>query len=284
MRTTDYSRLVLDSLKKHDIIDNELYEKCIGYGKSYSHKPHLQSLPYDLNTNDLSKLEERVMATSREMLRTANQILNTTSELSDAISYVENNDEDCKSSMESAKNSLTRLKSELNEYDGDYEDTTKHLQELCEEYENIMPRIFSKYEKYLKKDNSERIKESIINDESNLRDLASKFSQISHYNAPFPASYLTDNSTIVKLSNNISNQTIGAISNHEHSLNQQEFIKQRIKDRDVLIRELNDYESHLDRISEKLEKLPNLTSDETDRVEYMNRLIQQSKEDYHIDG
>ena len=33
--------------------------------KSYSHKPHLAGLPYDLNTNDPEKLKERLKACKR---------------------------------------------------------------------------------------------------------------------------------------------------------------------------------------------------------------------------
>ena len=35
--------------------------------KSYSHKPHLAQLPYDLNTNDPKKLKERLRACNREL-------------------------------------------------------------------------------------------------------------------------------------------------------------------------------------------------------------------------
>ncbi len=250
--------------------------------KSYSHKPHLADLPYDLNTNDLSKLEERVMATSRAMLRNGNKILQCTSELVDAIDSMETNDNKCKKYMEYATDNLKSLKTELNDYDGEYTDTSEYLQELCAECENVMPRVFDKYEKYLKKDNDERIKESIINDESKLKDLANGFGRVSYYNASFPSSYLTDNSRINKLSNGLREQIIEAVMSHQSSLNQTGFIKQKTKEHDSMVRIMNDYENHMDRISEKLGKLSNLSSDEQKRVDYMNRLIQQSKEDYHV--
>ena len=51
MKTYDYSRDILDSLLKNEVIDETLYEKCS--------KPHINSLPYDLRTNDNGKLTER---------------------------------------------------------------------------------------------------------------------------------------------------------------------------------------------------------------------------------
>lgn len=260
----------------NDWTDEEFieYEKC--------QPNYITSLPYDLRTNDLSKLQERVMATSREMQRTGNNILQNTSELADAIDWAEENDNDCAENMKSASESLKILKDELNEYDGEYMDTHNYLQGLCEECEKIMPRVWDKYEKYLEKDSDERIKENPINDESKLRDLANGFNGISHYTSSFGGSYLIDDNRIIKLCNGISNQIIRAIDTHNNSLNQQEFIKQRRNTEHSMIKEMEDYVNQLDKIGEKVGGKSNLTSDEQTRLDSINRIIQHSKEEYVI--
>lgn len=48
----EYKEIILKGLLENEIIDVDLYEKCS--------KPHITSLPYDLRTNDLDKLNERL--------------------------------------------------------------------------------------------------------------------------------------------------------------------------------------------------------------------------------
>lgn len=58
------------------------------YKKSYSHKPHLGDLPYDLNTNDPDKLKERLKA-CKEGLKEAEKELKDLQEFKDNVESVE---------------------------------------------------------------------------------------------------------------------------------------------------------------------------------------------------
>ena len=73
MLNEDESKEYRQELKKQDKkaydeyveFEKEFHKQNEQKSKSYSHKPHLADLPYDHNTNDSDKLEERLDAINK---------------------------------------------------------------------------------------------------------------------------------------------------------------------------------------------------------------------------
>lgn len=71
----DYKYLILEALYNKDVISEELYLKCS--------KPHISGLPYDHNTNDVDKLEERLDEIAIHMVALEHDLAVVSGELED---------------------------------------------------------------------------------------------------------------------------------------------------------------------------------------------------------
>ena len=76
------------------------------YKKSYSHKPHLAGLPYDLNTNDPDKLKERLKA-CEDGLKEAEKELKDLQDFKDNVESVEQYNKEI---QEKSEASLDKIK------------------------------------------------------------------------------------------------------------------------------------------------------------------------------
>lgn len=105
--------------------------------KSYSHKPHLAKLPYDLNTNDVDKLKERLDACN-EGLKESQEKLEQLQNLKKDIENVEQYRDEIK---EESKKQLERIKQkwESVQYDDYYsEDIEEFVEEYMDDFINDM--------------------------------------------------------------------------------------------------------------------------------------------------
>lgn len=75
------------------------------YKKSYSHKPHLAGLPYDLNTNDPDKLKERLKA-CKDGLKEAEKELKDLQEFKGNVESVEQYNKEIQEKSEAKLNKI----------------------------------------------------------------------------------------------------------------------------------------------------------------------------------
>lgn len=274
MTEYDYSADIINALLNKGVITEELYEKCS--------KPHISSLPYDLRTTDLNKLEDIVRTTLGEIMKTSNNILRATEDISDEEYRRDNYDELCEADMGFARDNLKVLREEIDKYDGDHEDTIKFIQDVCGGYDNLMPKIFDMYEDYLKMDSSDRITQRIYSNESKLRSIANDLVSVGSVNSSFTYSHPIDNSSIIRSCDRLSQSTRDAISNHEMSIRSEQYINERNKERDSEYNKLNDYRNHLNSIDTKLDSMNNLSDEELNNRNMLKELIRQSNETFNI--
>lgn len=95
--------------------------------KSYSHKPHLAMLPYDLNTNDPKKLKERLRACNRE-LREAQSDLKYAKEnvdmMTDNIEEIEENEKLFQEDIQKMEEQNAQIKETMGKVYDHFEDVT----------------------------------------------------------------------------------------------------------------------------------------------------------------
>lgn len=114
--------------------------------KSYSHKPHLALLPYDLNTNDPKKLKERLKVCNRE-LRQAQSELKTMKESEKGFKEIVKELTDENKELTSKLDKAKKLKSEISDHlDEVKEMSKKDSQDIIDDYnsfinDNIMGNI-----------------------------------------------------------------------------------------------------------------------------------------------
>ena len=94
--------------------------------KSYSHKPHLADLPYDLNTNDPEKLKERLKACKRG-LREAKQ------DLKDMQENLEFNE----SLIKESENNIKSLEDENNKLEEENARVTETIGKVHDHFEDV---------------------------------------------------------------------------------------------------------------------------------------------------
>ncbi len=82
------------------------------YKKSYSHKPHLGSLPHDRRTNDPDKLQERIDVIDERLKKIDKEIKKTEKELDNLIKdkkgEIEQNIKDAEKQIRNAKSTIRR--------------------------------------------------------------------------------------------------------------------------------------------------------------------------------
>lgn len=97
------------------------------YYKSYSHKPHLGALPYDLHTNDPEKLKERLRACNRE-LKNAQSELKDAREMDkmmeDNIKEIEENEKVLKDEIKNMEEQNAQISETIHKVYDHFEDVT----------------------------------------------------------------------------------------------------------------------------------------------------------------
>ena len=111
--------------------------------KSYSHKPHLQMLPYDLNTNDPKKLKERLRACNRE-LRDAQSELKDNKEMG---AMIEDNIKEYEDTMSSLKETNKELISRNKEIFDQVKKVNNHFEDVTMMTEDDGWQIKKQYDK-----------------------------------------------------------------------------------------------------------------------------------------
>ena len=117
----------------------EYYKKQLEESKSYSHKPHLGSLPHDRRTNDPDKLKERLDAIDERLKETDKQIKEIEKEMESfdgkgtAQKDIQNNIDEVQAEIDSKKEEISNLTAE---YDVDMEDALGTWEEYASGVEN----------------------------------------------------------------------------------------------------------------------------------------------------
>lgn len=111
--------------------------------KSYSHKPHLQNLPYDLNTNDPKKLKERLKACNRE-LRDAQSELKNNKEMG---AMIEDNIKEYEDTINNLKETNKELIKENKEVFAKVEEINNHFEDVSILSEDDGWKIKKQYDK-----------------------------------------------------------------------------------------------------------------------------------------
>lgn len=112
--------------------------------KSYSHKPHLAELPYDLNTNNVDKLKERLRACNRE-LRDAQSDLKYAKEnvemMNDNINEIEENEKIFKADIKKMEEENAQIRETIGKVYDHFEDVTMMTEEdgwqIKKQYEKL---------------------------------------------------------------------------------------------------------------------------------------------------
>ena len=126
------------SIKDIALIKNhpqECYEHLLK--KSYSHKPHLGSLPYDLNTNDPDKLKERLDAIDERLKKTDDKIKKTEEELD---SLLGDKKEKINQTIEDAEKQISNGKDTINRWGSYYNRSMGQAIDDFDEYFDAMDR------------------------------------------------------------------------------------------------------------------------------------------------
>lgn len=111
--------------------------------KSYSHKPHLQNLPYDLNTNDPKKLKERLKACNRE-LRDAQSELKDNKEMG---AMIEDNIKEYEDTINNLKETNKELINRNKEIYKQVKDVNNHFEDVTMLSEDDGWQIKKQYDK-----------------------------------------------------------------------------------------------------------------------------------------
>lgn len=133
--------------KKTNLPTVEDYRKWIQQAlqeKSYSHKPHLQKLPYDHNTNDIDKLQERLDAINTEINNTNQKIKELKIKQREKIYIVNKNYSSPTYNIPTLLNDISKVK----HYDKFGYDTSTYLENielLKKEISNIHNKIIDDF-------------------------------------------------------------------------------------------------------------------------------------------
>lgn len=117
-----------DKLLKDKNFHLEYFIRAVStYYKSYSHKPHLGALPYDLHTNDPEKLKERLRACNRE-LKNAQSELKDAREMDkmmeDNIKEIEENEKVLKDEIKNMEEQNAQINETIHKVYDHFEDVT----------------------------------------------------------------------------------------------------------------------------------------------------------------
>lgn len=232
-----------EALVRKGILTNE---------KSYSHKPHLASLPYDHNINDVDKLNERKEEIEKRIDEQKKKLSNKDLEIVERTNSIIELDNKCEEDIKYAREHFESLSNHNND-DGSNEDVWKKIDKLISNSEKSLNKLFDSYEEYLASDSTERIKNTLRNkeikkngvitvskEEQRLLDIGSEFSKLS---------FNTDgsNTKLIKNCEVLGNKIEDSIFHHNNSRVFEHYKNDELKEFDSMNRILNDYESELER-------------------------------------
>lgn len=107
--------------------------------KSYSHKPHLASLPHDRRTNDPELLQERI-----------DKIDERLAENDEKTYFLENEYKDLQNQKTNNNNEIKEIENNIKKIDGKITEEESNIEKYKKEYDNNFNEGFENWEKYKK--------------------------------------------------------------------------------------------------------------------------------------